>query len=101
MRSIEVNAMDDPIRNDRPFRDLVRRAGWIRPAYAGLAYGPVREEIATPRHLDRRLRAPDEWNRVEGRVCRAPQPPFLPNSGAERRERDRGAEKRNRAPESS
>jgi len=81
------------------FEILFEWAG-LGPPYAGLAYGPVREEIATPRHLDRRLRAPDEWNRVEGRVCRAPQPAFLPNSGAERRERDRGAEKRNRAPES-
>ena len=95
-----MNAMDDPIRNDRPFRDLVRRVGWIRPAYAGLAYGPVGQQIPTARNLDRRFHTPDKRDSVQCCVCRTPQPSFLPNSSAERGERDRSAEKRNRASDS-
>jgi hypothetical protein len=66
----------------------------------GCLHNPVGQQITTACNLDRRLHAPDKRNSVQGCVCRTPQPSFLPHSGAERGERDHGANKRNRAPDS-
>ena len=65
-----------------------------------LPQGPVGQQIPTARNLDRRFHAPDKRDSVQCCVCRTPQPSFLPNSSAERGERDRSAEKRNQASDS-
>jgi hypothetical protein len=72
-----------------------------RPPCARLLHGPVGQQISTSRNLDRCLHAPDKRDGVEYRVDRAPQPSFLPNSGALRSQRDRRADKRNGPSDSS
>jgi hypothetical protein len=98
-----TSPVDIPLGSEQRSQSWRTTAGTLpdgRPPYFRLPHGPVGQQIPTPRNLDRRLHAPDKRDCVQYRVRRTPQPSFLPNSGAERGERDRGAEQRNRASDS-